>query len=696
MNNNFYYIVSIALCAMIFIFLFMSNKGSAIMLEKITTIEQVKSLFTRSAEQLESKAKKLLADAQQALEVLIKIPDSDRTYDNTVRALDMLTAQFSSVTSIIQATYMVHPEASIRNKAQSLIIEVQNFAIEQFSSNKKLYESCKAYYEGNFKKEKELLSEEEIYYLEKLMLDFKKAGLELSDAELARLKDIKKDLAVLEVQFETNINGDTRTITVTRQELEGVPQVFVDSLQQDSAGNYILRPDYPTRDQIMKQCVVEKTREKFWYMFNNRGYPANEEILKKVIVLRDRMARMLGYESYAHLDCDDTMAHSLHTIHQFLDTLIDRSEKKLEQEIAGFKAHLPQGITLFHGAFKPWDIDFIKDNYKQKFYDIDEAKLAEYFPMEFTVKGLLSIYEKFFDIRFKSAELQGMWHNEVQGLEVQRIDGSLIGYLLLDLHPREFKYTHACQITISPTITTKTGEYYPAVALVLANFPKSTPTTPSLLMRNDVITFFHEFGHAIHSLLGSTRMAGFSGTSVKMDFVEMPSQMLEEWMWDKQMIKMVSSHYKTQEPLDDVTIERLQSLKNYDSADFLRRQLIFGKLSLAYFAPGEDKDITGLKRTITKNLRSHVAQMEDEHFEASFGHLMGYGAKYYGYLWSKVYALDLFATIKKGGLLNPIVGTAYRLQVIGKGGSREPMELLRDFLGREPQTDAFFEDMGLS
>lgn len=696
MKKIVYYLSSCGIIIVIISFLFSSNKGSDLMLEKIMTIEQIKKLFAQSASDLEAQASRVMRDALFTLEKILAIPNDQRTYVNTIRALDLLTAQYGSVCAVIQATQMVHPEAALRDQAQTLIVELQNFAIEHFSSNKKLYTACKAYYAGSFEHEKAQLSEEEIYFIEKTINDFKKAGLELPDKELQDLSALQKELATLEVQFETNINSDTRTISVTIDELQGVPESFIAALKRDDQGNYILRPDYPTRDQIMKQCIIEKTREKFWFMFNNRGYPANNEILQKVIALRDRYAHMLGFASYADLDCDDTMAHSLTTIHAFLDNLIERSQKKLEHEISQLKANLPEEVSLnIDGTFKPWDLDFIKDRYKQKFYDIDEIKISEYFPMESTVSALLSIYEKFFDIRFKKLDLTGLWHEEVQGLEVLRADGTLIGYLLLDLHPREFKYTHACQMTLSRTITTKNGEYYPAVALVIANFPKSTPVTPSLLMRNDVITFFHEFGHAIHALLGSTRVASFSGTSVKMDFVEMPSQMLEEWMWDADIIKQVSSHYKTQESLDDQTIARLQSIKNYDSADFIRRQLVFGKLSLAYFEPGEDKDIIAIKRAISQKLRPYIASIEGEHFESSFGHLMGYGSKYYGYLWSKVYALDLFATIKKGGLLNPLIGTAYRLQVIGKGGSREPMELLRDFLGRDPRADAFFEDIGL-
>jgi len=217
---------------------------------------------------------------------------------------------------------------------------------------------------------------------------------------------------------------------------------------------------------------------------------------------------------------------------------------------------------------------------------------------------------------------------------------------------------------------------------------------PALLPHTDVVTFFHEFGHALHGLLGSTEMAGFSGTNVKSDFVEMPSQMLEEWMWDKGIIKDISNHYKTGNGLPEAMLDTMIMLKNLDSGDFVKRQLTFAKTALEYFKDGRSKDTTAIMRKFQKELRPYIAAMPEDNFQYSFGHLTGYASKYYGYLWSKVYALDLFDYIKAHGLLDENVGKRYVECILSKGGSRPPQDLLREFLGREPNSTAFFKDLG--
>ena len=273
----------------------------------------------------------------------------------------------------------------------------------------------------------------------------------------------------------------------------------------------------------------------------------------------------------------------------------------------------------------------------------------------------------------------------------------LFGYLFLDLYPRPDKYSHAAHGTIVPGVRGEDGSRLtPNVSVVMANFPKSTKTKPSLLRRDDLQTFFHEFGHALHAMLGATHIASFAGTSVKDDFVEMPSQMLEEWLWNKDILKQISSHYQTGDSLPDELLKRIIALKRYDSGYFVTRQSFLSLVSLDYFAAGEDKDPSEIWKQLYEQINKKIAFESGSHSYASFGHLTSYGPKYYGYLWSKVFALDMFDTIKKHGLLNPEIGQKYVREVLNKGGSQDPNELLRTFLGREPTSDAFFEELGLT
>ena len=294
---------------------------------------------------------------------------------------------------------------------------------------------------------------------------------------------------------------------------------------------YRLGTDYPTFIPVMENCTVESTRHALWKIFVNRAYPRNSVVLKEIIALRDELATLLGFASYAHFNLDDEMAKNPETVDRFLDEIIIKCQPKVKQEIDLLLASLPVGIRLTDdGKMLPWDVSFIKESYKKRYLDIDEQKIAEYFPLEHTLSQLLDIYEQFFSITFKPVQLSGLWHKDVTGIAVFDAAGKqLLGYLILDLFPRPYKYTHACEICIVKARNVQNVRF-PAVAVVLANFSQPTATRPALLQRSAVRTFFHEFGHALHEVLGATQLASLAGTNVKRDFVEMPSQMLEEWL----------------------------------------------------------------------------------------------------------------------------------------------------------------------
>jgi len=446
----------------------------------------------------------------------------------------------------------------------------------------------------------------------------------------------------------------------------------------------------------LERAKNENTRKNLTIAFNNRAYPENMPVLEAIVAKRDELARAVGFRSYAHLDLDDQMAKKPERVQQFIAELAAKASTKEAQEYRYFTDNLPEGVTLTADKkIKPWDRAYIVAQYKKKFFDVDEHEIAAYFPMEKTIKGLMSIYEQFMNIKLREVPVTGLWHPDVRMIEVYS-DGMLRGYLLLDLYPRENKYSHAASFTMVSTILDESGKPTPAVDVVVANFPKSTPTKPSLLNHRDVETFFHEFGHAIHTILGTTELASFSGTHTKTDFVEMPSQMLEEWLWDPAMLKKISSHYQTGRPMPDELIEKKIALKNLDSGGHVLRQLYLSRISLDYFKEGAKKDLVGIAKNLYREFRKHMVYEPAYHEQAAFGHLGDYGAKYYGYMWSQVFALDMFSIIKQVGLLNPAIGTKYVREILAKGGSFDPNILLKNFLGREPNQEAFLKDLGLS
>lgn len=660
---------------------------------QVNSIKDIERLFSKTPAQYREQVQNAFDKAKETITHIIAIPAEQRTFENTASALDHVLA-FSDLAitrNILQVFDLTTTDEEMRKTAQALLVKIEAFYVDEISSNKALYEAFKAYTQKNALGE--ALTKEQRYFIDETMLFFQHAGLGLPAEKLEQVKELKKELAALTVEFDSNIAKDATTVELNKEELAGLDEDFINALKKKDNGNYILTLDYPTYYTFMENNSVSEARKKMRRAFNNRAYPANKAILEKVIEKRDQLAHLLGYDSFASYDTSDQMVKTVERADAFVQSIIQKAQDKAHQEFESYTKELPESVELdAQGRIYPWDEAYVRNLYKKK-HDLDEQKIAEYFPMEKTVEGLFDIYQKFFSLVFKKSPIH-VWHEDAFVIEVSHKDGSFIGYLILDLYPRVGKYSHACEATIIPA-TYIDGKPNKAVSVVIANFPKSTESKPSLLKRSDVKTFFHEFGHALHDLLGRSEIVSLAGTNVKRDFVELPSQMLENWLNDRDIIKMVSSHYKTGEPLPDETLDAIIKLKNLFSGTNALIQMIYASIALEYFKPGSFKDVNAIQRRLYETIRPYVIYDDQDHNYAAFGHLMGYGAKYYGYMWSNVFALDLFEQIKKAGLLNPEMGKKYVDAVIGRGGTADPNELLKDFLGREPNEKAFLKDMGL-
>jgi len=660
----------------------------------VKNTQNIVKLFAHDADSIKSFTKKAINDAQKQIDALLAISNDKRTWKNTAYALDRIAAASDLAIwgSVVYFLKEISTDKSVRDAASEACLAISSFFID-FQMNSAIYRAFKAYADGNARTES--LDEVQKYFITETLKDFERAGLGLPEKKQVCIKELQKKLSALSLDFSQNIAADQSSITVNLQELTGLPQEFIDGLKKDNE-KVVLGTDSPTYLGVMQHCTNAQVRRDLYGAFSNRAYPANEEVLNDIITTRNALAKELGYTSYADYELSNEMVHSVDRAESFLEDVLSRANKKALQEFALFNKKLSDSVILnADGTIKPWDIAFTIESYKKKQHDLDEQKISEYFPMEKTIQGLLSIYEQFLGLRLKQVDVDGLWHDEVRTLAVYDKDSdALLGYILLDLHPRPFKFSHACAGSIVPA-TTHDGKLTVQVSVVLANFPKGHEGKPSLLKPSDVRTFFHEFGHAIHYILGRQELASVAGANVKRDFVEMPSQMLEEWLWDKDMLKMISGHHKTGELLPNTLIDTMIAVKNLSEGYTIQRQISFGNLSLNCFKDGSHKDVHKLVKESHQKCCPHVAFDPNAHMYAAFGHLTGYGARYYGYLWSKVFALDLFSEIKKHGLLDPAIGKKYRELVIGKGGSRDPNELLEDFLGRKPNSDAFFRDLGI-
>jgi|SRR5581483_5270527 len=686
------------ICLMSFTYCVKQAPGEEAMINKVFDMEKIVSLFCLKADDITNNVDEYIKEAQGIIDTIVNLPDQERTFSNTAKALDELVS-LSNV-AIMQHVYevleLLSPESAVRTAAHDAYIKIQQFWVDQFTTNKKLYAAFMAY--ADAQKEYEDLSDQQRYFINTTISDFKREGLALSDEILAVVKRLKKELSELVADFDRNIAQDNSFIAVERADLQGLDEAFINNLECDENGLCKVGVDYPTYFRVMENCSNADTRKKLYLAFQNRAYPVNAELLKKIIAKRDELAQLLGYVDFASFNIDDEMAHSPERVHVFLQDLIQKARAKVMQEKELLTKNLPESVVLSdNGTIYGWDFAYLENNYKKTVYALDEQQIAHYFPMQKTILELLDIYRQFFDIEFREVPVQGLWHADVIAVQVlNKTHDQLLGTLLLDLYPRANKYSHACHATIIPSTFTEDGTRIPDVSIVIANFAKSTDGRPSLLKRSEVQTFFHEFGHALHAILGATEIASLSGTHTKTDFVELPSQMLEEWLYNKDILKKVSGHYETGEPLPDHIIDTIIALKDLTSGYWILRQAFLATFSVACFEKADMKDPYVIFKQLHRAIMSPmIAYNLDIHFYASFGHLTGYGAKYYGYLWSKVFALDLFASIKKYGLLNPEIGQKYVQEILSKGGAQDPNELLYNFLGREPNAQAFFEAMGL-
>lgn len=667
-----------------------SHAAQQTLFGSLTSLDCLSKVLPQSVDALESKVKQALYKAQVDIACIISIQDDKRTYENTFAAFDTLIAlsDLAILRNMVEVIEALTPIDTLREAAHKISIEIRSFFVEQVMHNKNLFEALKAYVEGNGKKAS--LTDEQRYFITETMQDFEWSGLLLPEATRKELLTLEKELTQLCADFAKNIAAENRTIAVSREALLGLDDQFIDALKRSDTGEYLLGVDYPTFFKVMEQCAVEDTRMQLFRLFNNRAYPVNKPVLEAILAKRKQRAELVGFDSYAAYDIAKQMAQNPNTVEQFLRNVLMRTLEKEEQELTRIA-----GSNGLQEPIKPWNIAYLKEQYKKEHYALDENKLREYFPMEKTIEGLMRIYEQFFGLRFVRVPSTCLWHDDVYALEVySQKDNVLLGIFILDLYPRPNKFSHAAHITLVPAVTLNHTNCVPEISVVMANFPRSTADAPSLLSRSDVRTFFHEFGHAIHALLGRTSIASFSGTGVKLDFVEMPSQMLEEWLWNPDILRMLSSHYKTGEPLSDDVITQITNLKQFDAAMQIRNQGRYALLSL-YVHQHDQLDLDALMYSLHTTYAPHVMWDPENHFYASFGHLTDYSAKYYGYLWSKVFALDLFGEIKKTGLLDTATGRRYADMILAPGGSKPPHLLLQAFLGREPRIDAFIKDIGL-
>jgi len=634
--------------------------------------------------------------AEAAITRIVAVPDEDRNFENTLGALDDMYVRLRLETEFMRFMAYVSTDAEERRRGQQAEQDVQNWAIS-LSKREDLYQAVKAYSDT-----KPELSGEQARLLDHTMRDYRRAGMLLPKQQREQLETLEQQISELGIEFEKNIREDETRVPLVREELAGMDDEFLAGLER-SGDLYLVGMDYPTFYPIMNFCENETMRQKVYVAYKRRGGRKNIEILERLLELRAEAAQLLGYENPAAYEIEVRMAKTPKRVEEFYAQLRPLVRKKTKKDWEEFTAAKREHTGDPNATLRPWDQFFYKKRLLSEKYAVDSKEVQQYFPIERVIDGLFTITQSLYGLEYRdvteqaSARGRELWHPDVKLYEVRDKDSQeMIGEFYLDLHPRENKYNHAAMWGLYPRKEWSDGSVQKPLAALVCNFTKPTEDKPSLLTHDEVETFFHEFGHCLHGILTETSLGEFSGTNVARDFVEAPSQMFENWVWDPEVLRTFAKHYETGETFPDDLLDGMLKARYLGSALEAEHQFYYGLVDLSYHSSSDGELDTS---EVSDELFEEVELYEpvpNTFFQASFGHLVGYQAGYYGYMWSLVYAQDMFQRFKQDGLLNPEAGAYYREKVLGRGGSMDEMEMLVDFLGREPEMEPFLEHLGLS
>ena len=512
------------------------------------------------------------------------------------------------------------------------------------------------------------------WYLFRVLRDFRRAGVDKDEATRARVRALQEELVKIGQEFQRNIRDDVRSVQVTQEELEGLP---ADYRAAHAAG--VITTDYPDFVPFMTYARSSAARQRLWKVNRQRAHPRNLEVLDRMLGRRFELARLLGYSSWAAYITEDKMIGSEKAAAEFIEKISDaagaRAGRDYEILLARKQKDEPGAVRV-----ESWDAEALKERVRAEQFGFDAQSVRPYFDFARVQQGVFDTTARMFGVQYRRCEAP-VWHPDVSAWEVVE-EGRVLGRFFLDLYPREGKYKHAAQFTLA---SGKAGGALPEAALV-CNFPRA----PALLEHSEVVTYFHEFGHLLHHLFGGhTRWAGLSGVRTEWDFVEAPSQMLEEWCWDAAVLQRFALHQETGQPIPAELVARMRAAEEFGKGLKVRQQMFYAATSLRF----HDRDPAGLDTTaLASELQEKYTpfrKVPETYFQESFGHLEGYSAIYYTYMWSLVIAKDLFEVFREGGVMNPEIARRYRKSVLEPGGGRPAAELVKSFLGRAATFDAF-------
>lgn len=607
-----------------------------------------------------------------------------RTFANTMLPLENAEADFSDNTVAETFLFNVAADKAVRDASNQCNIDINNY-YAAFGARPDVYRAL-----DDVRKSGTAKTPADRKLLDMYLVGARRSGAALNASDRTKYVRLVGELTKLGAQWQENLNNDNTVVTITAAQAQSLPATFVAGLTHNADGTYSVKADESTVGPFLQNESDPAARKAYYVAYNNRALP-NVEVLERAIAVRDAIAHVLGYKSWAQYQLADRMAQSPERVLSFETKLDAKLLPQARRDIASLAALKAKDTGNANATIDPWDVTYYNNQLIKSKYAVDNEAVRQYFPVSTVVDRITNLYHKLLGVTFVKVDKPVSWNaDDVISYNVYDTKtGRFIGSTYFDFFPRPGKYNHFANWPLVPARRMPDGSYRPPVAVILGNWPRPGAGHPALLSHSDVVTFFHEFGHNLAALLATAPYETLTN-GYRQDFVEAPSQMLENFMWQPSILKEVSANVQTGQPLPDDLIAKIVAARYVNEAYFTTGQIKLGLADMAYHSSGPKVDTTAVWAQISDTY-TPLPMVPGTHPQAAFGHLFGYDAGYYSYLWALVYAQDMFTAFQKGGLENPAVGQRYREDILAPARTYEPDVLVRNFLGRPMNEDAFYK-----
>lgn len=645
------------------------------------TPQEISALEERAAKELDIN-----------LNFLAAIPADRRDFTNTVRALEDAYTSYWFVPKNLSLLSYFHQDSAVRDAAANLEAKGVDKKLSVFA-RKDVYKALKEYADTNPQ-----LNHEDMRLLSKWLERFERAGMALSEKDAEAYAKLNTERLNKITRYNVNLNNYKDELVVAREELDGLGETYINRLERTKDGKYIVTLKYPDYNPFMSSAKSEKARKALQEKFARRGGKENVKLLEDTVELRRKQAALLGFKRYPDYVLPVRMAKNYETLEAFLKNLQKEVTPLAQDEMKAYLKLKEETTGQQADEMTAWNLPYWSNQYKKKYYQVDDDKIKEYFPADKVISGMFEVFGSLFGITFTQADLP-VWHPEVMVYQIKdKKTGELISNFYLDLFPRDGKYTHAATWSFVDRFELPDGQMQTPSVVIAANFTPAGNGTPSLLEHSEVETLFHEFGHVLQMSMATSKYATLTGDNVAWDYIEAHSQLLENWAWQPQVLKKISAHYKTGETLPDGLISSLVKSKNVGVAVAFLRQNFLGQYDLALHTAAKRVDSTKLYAQMMHTI-SGIPMTKGTYPQASFGHIMSltdpYDVGYYVYAWSLVIAQDIFSRFEDEGLFNAELGAKLRKYIYTPGTVYDENEMVEKFLGRPYNDKAFLKSLGI-